>query len=37
MYTIAVDFDGTLVTDAFPDIGKAKPNLYVILVQKTKR
>ena len=30
MYTIAVDFDGTLVTDAIPDICKAKPNLYVI-------
>lgn len=25
MYTIAVDFDGTLVTDAFPDISNAVP------------
>ena len=36
MYTIAVDFDGTLVTDAFPDITKAKPN-YVILLQLLDR
>lgn len=36
MYTIAVDFDGTLVTDAFPDINKAKPN-YVILLQLLDR
>lgn len=31
MYTIAVDFDGTLVTDAFPDISKAKPNYETVL------
>lgn len=30
MYTIAVDFDGTLVKNAFPDISKAEPNLYVV-------
>ena len=33
MYTIAVDFDGTLVTDAFPDIGKAKATKIVNLLK----
>lgn len=37
MYTIAVDFDGTLVTDAFPDINNAVPTEVVsLLVQRIK-
>lgn len=35
MYTIAVDFDGTLVRNAFPDISKAEPtNVAHILTQR---
>lgn len=35
-YTIAVDFDGTIVADMFPEIGA--PNVYVVdLLQQAKR
>lgn len=37
MYTIAVDFDGTLVKNAFPDISKAEPtNVNHMLIQRAK-